>query len=237
MRLVLPSGSIFGGAPLPVTAFGEAAAFYGVPFSPGLLRADALAADGVTVLASHSAASWGAPAGLLLSVDAPSPATGTGGALFLDGADVALLRATVVDASGDVVGDAAGITVTFSVVAGPAAVVGTHNGDPALQQLAAAASVPVYGGLARAVVRVTLAATGSDAERALLAAVNIDAGRGNASSAVLPPGQAPPAFATFTVEAVGLTAGRVVVPLSVSPADAPLAVAAANVGRADIGAY
>ena len=234
VRLRLPSGAGFG-EPVNITGFGAAAAFYDVPFSPGVLVAEALAADGLTVLASHAQASWGAPAALVLSVDAPSPRTGTGTALYLDGADVALIRATIVDAEGNTVHDASSTTVTFAVADGPVAVVGTHNGDPALQQLAAEQSVPVYGGFARAVVRVMLVAAGSASDRALLAAVNTDAGQGNASSAVLPPGQSPPTTATLTASAAGLTPGRVSLPLSVSPADAPLAVAAANVDHADVG--
>ena len=37
---------------------------------------------------------------LLVSLDAPSANTGTGGAVVLDGQDAALVRATVVDANG-----------------------------------------------------------------------------------------------------------------------------------------
>ena len=226
VRLRLPSGAAFG-PPAAVAAFGAAAAFYGVPFSPGTLPAEALAADGATVLATARAASWGAPAALALTLDAPSPRTGTGGAVLLDGVDVALLRATVVDAAGNACGDAAP-TITFAVTAGPARIVGTHNGDPSLQALAGEAAVPAYGGLARAIARVTLAAAGSPADRQLLAAVNVDAGRGN-SSAVATSGAPPPAAFTVTASAPGLAPATIEVPLSTDPADAVLAVAAASV--------
>ena len=79
-----------------VAPFGYAT-FNGVKYAPGTLSAAALGADGVTILATTSRASFGAPAGLRLSLDVPSPATGTGGALYLDGQDVALVRAEVVD--------------------------------------------------------------------------------------------------------------------------------------------
>jgi len=209
------------------------AKFPRVPFAPGQLRADCLAADGAAVLASSVKRSWGAPARVVLSVDAPSPLTGTGarGALFLDGQDVALLRAAVVDAAGAVVEDAIA-EVTFAVAAGPAVVWGTGNGDPSAHTPAHAPTLPAYHGLARGIVRVALVAAGSDADRALLAAVNVDAGEG-ASSRVAGPG-APPTAVTVTASAPGLAPGAVTIPLSVDPADAPLAAAAASVGSADL---
>ena len=225
-RLRLPSGAVFGPS-VAVNAFGAPATFFGVPFSPGVLVAEALAADGATVLATDSAASWGVPAALRVSIDAPSASTGTGGAVLLDGTDVALLRATVVDAAGNTCGDAT-TTVRFTVTAGPARIVGTHNGDPALQQPANASAVPAYGGLARAVVRVTLAAVGAAVDRSLLAAVNLDAGRGD-SSAIAQGDAPPPASFTVTATADGIAAGSATVSLSVDPEDAVLAVAAASV--------
>ena len=207
--------------------------FQGVPFAPGQLRADCLAADGATVLASGAKHSWGAPAGIALSVDAPSPLTGTGssGAVYLDGQDVALLRAAIVDDKGVVIEDAV-LNVTFAVADGPAMVWGTGNGDPSDHTPCHSATLPTYHGLARGIVRVTLVATGTAEDRALLAAVNIEAGAGT-SSGIAGSG-APPATFTVTASAPGLAPGRVVIPLSVSPADAPLAVAAASVGSADL---
>jgi hypothetical protein len=226
VRLTLPNGAPFG-APVPVSAFGAPAVFFGVPFSPGALLAEALASDGATVLATTKAASWGAPAALRLSLDAPSPATGTGVAVLLDGGDVALVRATVVDAAGNACGDAAP-EVTFAVSSGPARIVGVHNGDPTLQTLAGEVKVTAYGGLARAVARVMLVALGTPAERALLAAINVDAGRGNSSA--VSTGAAPPPQAFIVVAtAPGLAAGTVTVALSVDLADSVLAVAAASV--------
>ena len=84
------------GQPVPVPAYG-AARFINVPFSVGSLAAYALASDGTTVLASTESASWGAPAALVLTLDAPNPTTGTGMNVYQDGRDVALVRATIVD--------------------------------------------------------------------------------------------------------------------------------------------
>ena len=222
------------GAPVAIAAFGAAAAWFDVPYAPGTLVAEGLALDGATVLASDTAASWGPPAALVLSLDAPSPRTGTGAALLLDGADAALVRATVVDADGNACGDAA-ILVSFAVSAGPALVVGTHNGDPALQQPASAAAVPAFHGLARAVVRVTLAAAGAAADRAIVASVNVDAGRGGRSSAVLAGDAPPPTAAVVVASAPGLPQASVSIALSVDARDGVLAVAAASVGSADVG--
>ena len=88
---ILVNGAPFG-APVAIAAFGAAAVFFDVPYAPGTLVAEGLALDGATVLASDTAASWGPPTALVLSLDAPLPRTGTGAALLLDGADAALVR-------------------------------------------------------------------------------------------------------------------------------------------------
>lgn len=231
VRLRLPSGVAF--ATQPITAYGAPAVFYSVPYTPGILIAEALAADGATVLASDRAASWGAPAAIVLTIDAPSLATGTGSALYLDGTDVAVIRATVVDAAGNACYDASP-TISFSITSGPARVVGTHNGDPTLAAPASSPSVPAYHGLARVIARVTLFAAGSADDRAAIASVNVDAGRGN-SSTIATSATPPPASFTITAAAPGLASGSVSVPLSVDAADSVLAAAAASVGAADIG--
>jgi hypothetical protein len=192
--------SVNGVAASPVTPMPlQAWVSLSLPFSPGAVTATALAADGSTVLATASKSSWGAPAALVLTVDAPSASSGTGNSLYLDGIDAALLRATVVDASGTVCGDTAvPPEITFSVVSGPGRIVGTHNGDPALQVWARSdppeslfcrkksspppplqgpphsPTVPSYHGLARAVLQVTQAS-----------AVATPAGAGDAASLAL----------------------------------------------------
>ena len=225
--------SVNGGPPAYLS--GANGVFSGtVPYEAGALLAEALAADNATVVASHTRASWGAPAAIALSVDAPSPASGTGGALFLDGVDVALVRATIVDARGNVVGNATH-NVTFSIAAGPGLVVGVGNGDPASLDPNQVAWRPAYHGLARAVVRVTLDAASPDAVRARRLAMEVDAGKGPRSSGVMPIGGTPPRVVTVAAAAPGLAPVLLDIPLSVDPSDAPLAVAAASVGTADLG--
>ena len=231
-RLTLPGGATLG--PVAIARFG-AAVFHNVPFSAGTLRADALAADGSTVLASDAKPSWGAPAAIVLSVDAPSLLTGTGGNLYLDGGDVALVRATVVDASGAVCHDSTA-AVSFACVSGPCAVWGTGNGDPNSREPYHAATRFAYHGLVRAVVRATLVAAGTPDELAALALVNPDAGKGNATSSILTGGAAAPTAIVLTASAPGLKSATISISLSVDPADAPLAVAERSVASADIGA-
>ena len=50
-------------------------------------------------MATHTRLTSGEPTALKLTIDAPSPLTGTGSALVLDGQDSAKLRASVVDAT------------------------------------------------------------------------------------------------------------------------------------------
>jgi len=166
---------------------------------------------------------------------APSPATGTGAALFLDGGDVALVRATVVDAAGATVHDST-VAVTFACVSGPCAVSGTGNGDPNSREPYHAATRPAYHGLARAVVRAALAAAGTPDDRALLALVNPDAGKGNATAAILAgPSAGAPTAIVLSASAPGLAPATLTIALSTDPADAPLAVAERSVAAADIG--
>ena len=229
--------SVDGGAPLGAPAqLAGGVATWSVPFAPGsTLRARALAADGATVLAEHARAAWGAPAALQLTLDAPSPASGTGrGALYLDGADVALLRAAVVDAAGALCADAAP-NVTFAVAAGPGLVVGCGSGDPADRAPNGAPWKPAYHGLVRAIVRGTVDAAGPAAARALRASIDVDAGAGPRASGYLPDGQAPPTEIVVTASAPGLRAAQLRIPLSVDWADSVWAAAAAGVGSADFG--
>lgn len=215
-------------------AFGWSA-FGAVPYSAGTLTATAVAADGSTVLATDSKASWGAPAFIAMTLDVPNPSTGTGAALYLDGSDVALVRATVVDAMGNTCHDST-LNITFAVTAGPGLVYGTGNGDPNNHDPAHSTSRPAYHGLLRGLVRVTLNAVGSSTDRALAALVNVDAGQGPRSSAYMPPGGTPPASITVTASAAGVQAGSLTIPLSVNDADSVLATAAASVAAAYIGA-
>ena len=260
-------------APVAVGAYGSAV-LTGVPFAAGNITAECGVAVGgdddataggaatalYTVLASHTKHSWGAPAALLLSLDAPSARTGTGSAVYLDGEDVALVRAAVVDAEGVVVHDSS-LVVSFAVAGrgestggggggGPALarIAGVGNGDPANRAPLNASRVPAYHGLARAVARVTARAVGSAAARALEAMVNADAGKGTLSSRIVlgdvaggggggEGGSRSGGLGSFTVTATAgqLPSASLQVALSTDPRDSVLSVAAASVHLADVG--
>jgi hypothetical protein len=230
---LLVNGAPVAGSPQAMPAFG-AVNFASVPYTPGSVTAQALDAGG-NVLASHTRNSWGAAAAIALTMDAPNPATGTGSRVYLDGQDVAFLRATVTDAAGVTVHDSAA-NVTFTVTSGPGIVWGTGSGDPSDHSPVLAPWKPAYHGLVRAIIRTTLVAAGSAGDRAALAALNVEAGKGPLASAILqgPNGGAPTAI-TVTASSPGLTSASITIPLSVDPADSVLAVAAASVGAAYIG--
>lgn len=236
VRLLLNGGPAPGGEVQPVVP-DTWSIFPAVAYSPGTLTAEALAADGSTVIATHSRASFGAPAAIVLSLDAPSPTTGTGAALLLDGSDVALVRATVVDAAGNQVmsgggGGDGGVNISFSVTAGPGLIVGSGNGDPSDHVPNPTPWRFAYHGLARAVVRSTLDAATPDMVRARRIAVDLEAGAGVRASRIMPVGGTPPTSLTVSASAPGLPTASIAIPLSVDQADAVAAVAAANVGVA-----
>jgi len=230
---LLLNGSPVAGSPAAMPAFG-AVNFGAVPYAPGNLTAVALDAAG-NVLTTHTRMSWGAAAAIALTLDAPNPGFGTGTAVYLDGQDVALVRATVVDAAGTVVADS-NANITFTVTAGPAMVWGIGNGDPSSHDPNNAASRPAYHGLLRAIIKTTLAASGSAADRALMAAVNVEAG-GSVSVATIMQGSnaGAPTQVTVQASAPGLPTATIVIPLSTDPSASVAAAAAASVGAAFTG--
>ena len=218
------------GAPLAMADF-SSVTWSSVPWAAGNVTVTALAAPGGAALATHTKFSWGAPASVVLTIDAPSPASGTGSAVYLDGTDVALLRATVVDAAGHRCDDAT-LNVTFTCVTGPCLVLGAVNGDPANHDPNGAPWKPAYHGTVRGIVRANMVAVG---DRATLAAVNTDAGVGGTAATLLPPGGVPPTTMTVSASAPGLQPSSIVIALSVNPSDEVMAVASASVGTADVG--
>jgi hypothetical protein len=93
------------------------------------------------------------PAKIVLSIDAPSVATGTDSKVLLDGHDVAIVRATIVDAQGNPALNA-NHNITFTVVSGPGRVLGVGNGDPTSHTPHQSDWRLVYHSLARAIVKV-----------------------------------------------------------------------------------
>ena len=97
--------------------------------------------------ASHTVLSpaSGGVEGIVVSIDVPSKATGTGEHLVADGEDTALVRASLVDSRGVVVPGASN-NVTFAVVSGAGRIWATHSGDPANLSPSHAPWTPAYGG-------------------------------------------------------------------------------------------
>ena len=136
-----------------------------------------------TVLATHTVWLSGAPHTLSLSLDAPTPRTGTGSALYLNGVDAALVRASVLDEWGGVV-HRCNATIAFSISSGPGIVLATASGNPSDHVVMHSRSRAAYHGLARAVVRSNVDASGVHADRLLRKLVNTDAGRGLRSATI-----------------------------------------------------
>lgn len=208
------------------------AGFPGTAFVDGSnLTAVAYTADGRPA-AVHTRLAAGAAARLRLRIDAPSPVTGTGAALLLDGRDAALVRAEIVDANGVVVPSASN-NVSFAVLSGPGRILGSHNGDPACHEPNQAPWHSAYHGLVRAIVGVTMDAVTPPALRRRAAAIELDApahaywlGADAAGGAAAPPSQL-----VVQASSPGLPAATIAIPLSTDPArDSVLAAAAASVG-------
>jgi len=125
---------------------------------------------------SHTIIGAAAAVGLRLSLDAPNPTTGTGSALALDGHDVALLRAEVIDSDGRIVTTNETHNVTFAVTAGPGRVRASHNGNPNEHSPNLAAWHNTFYGLARGIVQVAADATPA-AQAGLLARIDVEGGR------------------------------------------------------------
>jgi hypothetical protein len=194
----------------------------------GSLKAIARNQSG-TVVATHSRVAPSTATHIILSIDAPSPTTGTGQRVVLDGHDVALVRATIVDSSGHLVGNASD-NITFSVVSGAGRVQGVGNGDPGCKEPHHAAWRSAYNGLARAIVKVTEDASSSPATRALMREIDAESGRSTVAIAdpahpVAP--QQPPIV--VRASAPGLSSGTIAVEVSIDAAtDGVLAAAKAS---------
>lgn len=134
---------------VPVERFGFAM-WPAVPFHPGNLTAVALDRHGV-VLKTVTILAAGPARRLEAWVESPYPATARNSSVIAaDGQDAALIGVRLVDAAGTVVPNA-DVNVTFAV-AGPAAVIGVGNGDPADHSPDKAPWRRTFHGLARCIV-------------------------------------------------------------------------------------
>lgn len=200
---------------------------YNVTYVPGQLTAVAYDHDGQRV-ATFTRSSAGVPAQLRLTIDAPSPTTGTGQALVADGEDAAMLRAEVLDSDGHPCPEAT-TNVTFRVVDGDAKVWGTHNGDPACHLPPHAAWHPAYHGLVRAIIRSTSDYATPAAHRRRLRQIDVDGI--SVADPSLP--LAAPSDIVVEVSAPGLKSARVTISVTTDLSELPMNVAARNAAVAD----
>ena len=138
--------------------------------------------------------------------------TGTGSSLVLDGHDVAMLRAEIVDAAGELV-KSSSANVTFTVTAGPGRVIASHNGDNACHEPNDAAWHSAFVGLVRAFVRVTEDRAGSAADRTLLASIDADT-----AHTTVPTTSNAPTSIVVTASSPGLKSATLTIPVSTSSA-------------------
>ena len=181
------------------------------------------------VVAVDTRLTCGSASRIALSLDAPSPLTGTGSALVANGADAALVRASLLDSAGEIVHSAAN-PITFAVKSGSGKLVGTHNGNVDSHESSAQPTVAAYHGLARAVVMTTSVAALPTVERELLAAIDLD----STVCGMKGPGDSGAAVADIVVQASspGLGVVELTIPVSTDVAtDSVLAVAATTAGK------
>jgi hypothetical protein len=142
----------------------------------GNVTAIAKNAPGGKVVAAHSRITAGAAVAIVRQLDAPSERTATGRKVVLDGHDVALVRATIVDARGVTV-PSSSANVTFVIVSGPGRVFGVGNGDPQCRLPHQVNWRPAFRGLSRAVVKVTVDASRSDRTLELIRTIDVESGK------------------------------------------------------------
>ena len=135
------------------------------------VEARGIGADGATVATHVLVAPASTPSRLELVVDVPSPSTGTGSHLVLDGRDTAMLRATLLDDHGALVSGSPA-RVAFTVVRGHGRVLGSGNGNPTNHEPLISNAVSTFGGLARGLVQASVDC--SSANHELLRLVDVD---------------------------------------------------------------
>lgn len=183
-----------------------------VSFMPGNVTALALD-EGGHVLSSDVSVTPGPAVRIQLSLDMPHMLTGTGSSLVADGQDVALVRASLVDAGGRLASGATGVPISFAVQSGPGLVVGVGNGDPMSHEPNLVSQRTSFHGLARGIVRVISTAALEHAD--LRAIIDVEA-------------HYPPNVEDITVVASGpgLVSNKLRIPISTSMVqDGALAVA------------
>ena len=206
-------------APVAPPQFGNAQ--FSIPFEAGNLTAACLRHG--AVLATDTKVTTGPAASIRLSLDAPSPLTGTGSFLVADGEDTAMVRAELLDSTG-ALADQADAEIVFAVKSGDGKIWATHNGDASSHEDPHGPRHQAYHGLARAFVRSTSDHATPLAHRRRLLEVDLEGGVSTRVAGGVAPGALPPIIVTAT--AAGLQPATLAIPLSADVAHLPLAVAA-----------
>ena len=171
---------------------------------------------------SHSLiASYGRIAKLELILDVPSNSTGTGTAMFMDGQDVAFVRAQLVDDQGVVV-RGQDMNITYSVLSGPIRIVGVGSGNIRNHQAVQGHTYETWQGIGRVVVQATMDCTGQ--HRELGKFVDVDAPLGTYATSC--------PFGSFGVVVIiaksGVLSATIEIPVSGAASDSPLEAARSN---------
>eukprot|EP01043_Picozoa_sp_COSAG02_P027069 COSAG02_NODE_1579_length_11851_cov_12.490343_4_plen_498_part_00 len=211
--------SIVSPAVMPTPSAQSWAEWRDVPFRAGNLTA--IASNGSAVLATHTVMTSGPPAAIALSLDVPSSRTGTGDALLLDGQDMGMVRATIVDVFGRMCADATS-NVSFTVVSGPGRVFGSHNGDPTCLEPNQAPWHSAYHGLVRGLIQVVKDASSPIWHRARLREIDVDSAvtEGDHPSAIV-----------VQATAASLTPATISIPVTSDTTAGVLEVASAYAGK------
>eukprot|EP01062_Namystynia_karyoxenos_P072830 TRINITY_DN6932_c0_g1_i1.p1 TRINITY_DN6932_c0_g1~~TRINITY_DN6932_c0_g1_i1.p1 ORF type:complete len:1025 (+),score=273.18 TRINITY_DN6932_c0_g1_i1:110-3076(+) len=168
-----------------------------------------------------------AVAALRVTIDAPSPSTGTGSKVLLDAKDVALLGVALVDSSGVLLPRSAA-NVSFRVVSGPGVIAGVGNGDPASHVHTTGSTTDTYGGVARGLVKASVDCVSRNRELALSIDSDPAAARRPRVAAACPGDSA--ITVQVSTDAAGVAPVTVSIPVSGAvEEDSPLAVAARTV--------
>ena len=168
------------------------------------------------VVATHSRVTASAATSIVLSLDAPHASTATGHKVVLDGHDVALVRATVVDARGNLVPTST-VNVSFEIASGPGRVLGVGNGDENCRLPHQVRWRPAFSGLSRAVIKVTEDGSRPGRVLGLVRSIDVDGGR-EGSVQVHDPAASPGPLSdiVITATAPGLVGATLSIPVSTS---------------------
>ena len=167
---------------------------------------------------SHTLLAAGSAVKLELAIDVPSPSTGTGSAMFLDGQDVSFIRAQLVDEAGTISRNS-DANISWSVSSGPIRIVGVGSGAIANHQPVQGSVYETWQGLGRCVVQVTLDCTSRHRDLAK----RIDIGAEAAAYA-----EACPADEAVLTAKTDRFSASIRIPLSSNAKDHPLEVAKAT---------